>query len=332
MSVSQQKIADALNLSVITVSRALRDHPDMAKATKARVLQKARELGYSKFQRRPVSADPAPRRAGILLYDSPHGDKQDSLASGVKRRIFLALQKECQRLQIETLIETPSLEETPLIVKNRTIQAAFVFGRYTTEAIAHLKDIPSIAVSSFIDCPDLPRIVADNLNGMRLTTEHLISLGHSEILFLGIRDSLTRLFAERADGYVAAMHRSDLTPSVRFCQTHNDLPDPAELRRWTAIVCASDGLAYNLHAKLSAAGLKIPRDISIAGFDNLPSDYPYPITTYSPDWDMMGAMAAGLLLSSPLDIRNKGLVVTVPGKLKIAGSTAALPGNAPSAP
>lgn len=323
MPVSQQTIAEALNLSVITVSRALRDHPDMAETTKARVLQKARELGYTKSHRRTAAISAPPRRAGILLYDSPHGEKQDSLASGVKRRIFLALQKECQRLQVETLIETPSLDETPLIVKNRTIQTAFIFGRYTAEAIARLRDIPAIAVSSFIDCPDLPRIVADNLNGMRLVTEHLISLGHEKILFLGIQDSLTRLFAERADGYVAAMHRKGLAPVVRFHAGFDDLPDVEELKKWTAIVCASDGLAYGVHARLSAAGVRIPEDISLAAFDNLPSDYPHPITTYAPDWEMMGTMAAGLLLSSPLDIRNKALVVTVPGRLKVAGSTAA---------
>jgi LacI family transcriptional regulator len=321
MPVSQQKIADALSLSVITVSRALRDHPDMAEATKARVLQKARELGYTKFKKRQAANQPAPRRAGILLYENPHGARQDPLASGVKRAIFLALQKECQRLEVETMIETPSADEIPLLVKNGTVTAAFIFGRYTAETVAHLRNIPSIAVSSFIDYPGLPRIVADNFNGMRLATEHLIKLGHRDILFIGLVDTHTRVFEERADGYVTAMHRNGLTPSVRFHETLDSLPSATDVRNYTAVVCASDGLAYTLHSKLVAAGMKLPEECSLVGFDNLPTDNPYPLTTYCPNWELMGRMAADLLLSKPLDIRNQDIVITVAGKLLVRDST-----------
>ena len=194
MPVSQKRIADALGLSIITVSRALSDHPDMAETTKARVLQKAHELGYTKPPKRQETHASTPRRAGILLYENPYGKRQDPLASGVKRAIFLALQKECRRLQVETMIETPSADEIPLLVKNGTIDAAFIFGRYTAETVAHLKNIPAIAVSSFINYPGLPRIVADNLNGMRLATDHLAELGHRDILFIGLTDPYTRLF------------------------------------------------------------------------------------------------------------------------------------------
>lgn len=324
MAVNQQQIADALNISVITVSRALRNHPDMADATKARVLQKARELGYAKLKKQESHIAPAPRRAGILLYESPHGDRQDPLASGVKRAIFLALQRECQRLQVETLIETPSADEIPLLVKNNTVNAVFIFGRYTPETISHLQQLPAIAISSFIDHPALPRIVADNFNGMRLATEHLIRLGHRDILFVGQADPYTRMFEERADGYVSAMHRHGLAPLVHMRESADALPGTETVRRHTAVVCASDGVAYALHAKLAAAGMKLPEECSLVGFDNLPTDNPYPLTTYAPDWELMGRMAADLLLSRPLDIRGQSIVVTVGGKLLARESTAAL--------
>ncbi|HEY9250365.1 MAG TPA: LacI family DNA-binding transcriptional regulator [Rariglobus sp.] len=322
MGINQKKIADALGLSVITVSRALRDHPDMAEATKARVLQKARELGYDKTQKRRSVAVASTRRAGILLYENPRGERQDPLASGVKRAIFLALQKECQRLQVETMIETPISDEMPLSVKNGTIDVAFIFGRYSANTLARLKNIPTIAVSSFIDQPGLPRIVADNLNGMRLATEHVIAQGHRSILFVGAVDTHTRLFEERADGYVAAMHRNGLTPVMRFCEDADDLPSVEEMRRHTAIVVASDGMAYQLHARLTAAGVRVPEECSMVGFDNLPADYPYLIDTYAPDWELMGRMAADLMLSQPLDLKGQELVVTVPGKMLVRGSVA----------
>ncbi|MFA6961409.1 MAG: LacI family DNA-binding transcriptional regulator [Opitutaceae bacterium] len=331
MSVSQQQIANALNLSIITVSRALRDHPDLAEATKARVLEKAHELGYAKSKKRQASQRPVLRRAGIFLYENLHGERQDTLASGVKRAIFMALQKECQRLQVETTIETPVADEMPLSVKNGTIDVAFIFGRYSANAVARLKNIPAIAVSSFIDHPGLPRIVADNLNGMRLATEHLIGLGHRDILFVSMVDTHTRLFEERADGYVAAMHRNGLAPAMRFCEDADDLPLAAEVARYTAVVVSSDSVGYQLHAKLKASGVRVPEDCSMVGFDNLPTDYPYLLDTYTPDWELMGRMAADLLLSQPLNLQGQGLVITVPGKMLVRGSAASLP-EAPARP
>lgn len=325
MSINQKHIADALGLSIITVSRALRDHPDMAEATKERVLQKARELGYDKFQKRRSAYAAPTRRAGIMLYESLHGDRQDTLASGVKQAIFMALQKECRRLQVETTIETLVADEMPLSVRNGTIDVAFIFGRYTASAVARLKNIPAIAVSSFIDHPGLPRIVADNLNGMRLATEHLINLGHRDILFLGRVDPHTRLFEERADGYVAAMHRNGLVPAMRFCENEDDLPPLAEIRLYTGVVVASDSMGSQLHAKLKAAGVRVPEDCSMVGFDNLPTDYPYLLDTYAPDWELMGRMAADLMLSQPLDLKGQGVVITVPGKMLVRGSAAPLP-------
>lgn len=322
MQVNQKKIAEMLGLSVITVSRALRDHPDMSEATKSRVLEKARELGYAKSPRgRGRQVEAAPRRAGILLYESGHLHPQDPLASGVKRAIFLALQKECQRLQVETMIETPASDGVPLLVKNGTIDIAFIFGRYGEEAVSKLRNIPAIAVSSFIDHPGLPRIVADNYNGMRLATEHLIEYGHKNIFFVGLSDAYTQLFEERADGYVTAMHRAGLAPVVRFCDDADSLPSADEIRRYSAVVCASDGLAYALHGKLLAAGMRLPEDCSLVGFDNLPTEYPFLVTTYAPDWELMGRMAADLLLSPPLDLKGQELVITVPGRMLIRGSS-----------
>ncbi|RRJ95854.1 LacI family transcriptional regulator [Opitutaceae bacterium TAV4] len=346
MQVSQKQIADALNLSIITVSRALRDHPDLAADTKVRILQKARELGYTKPLPRvaggggsafggasPLGAGLAggngegqPRRVGILLYENEggHGAQQvDLLKSDVRRSIFLALQKECQRHEVETLIEMPSLASPPLLVKNRTVGGVFLFGRYTPEAIRLLGDTPALAVSSFIECEGLPRIVADNARGMREATELLIGLGHRKILFVGNAESRTQLFRERADGYVAAMHRAGLASEVRFLEPGEVLPEE-EIRRFTALACASDAQAYTIQDRLLAWGWKLPEECSMVAFDNLvASDHSLKVTTYAPDWDLMGRLAAGLLLSRPLDLQGKDVVVTVPGKLIVRGSTMA---------
>jgi len=319
MPVNQQQIARELNLSVITVSRALRNHPDLAESTRARILQKAAEMGYrkslSKRQEEPVS-----RRVGVLFYDGEGNWGQTPLDSGVIREIYRELQRECQRNRVETLIEMPGLDETPMLVKNKAVDALFLFGRYTPAAVARLGEIPALAVSSFLDGGKLPRIVADNFHGMREATEHLIRLGHREILFSSPLARLTQLFQERADGYVVAMHRHGLRPELYFHEP--ETPAAERFSGFSAAVCSCDAEAQHLHGALRARGMRIPDDFSLVAFDDLAGSRDFQLTTYAPDWALMGRLAASLLPANAAAIRGKPVVITVPGKLIVRGSTA----------
>jgi len=323
MAVSQKQIAEALNLSTITVSRALRNHSYLSEKTKARVLEKARELGYAKSRAKAGTEEAKVRRAGVIFYEAP-GQAEISLASRLKNFVFCALQQECKRLRVEMLIETVNLSETPMSVNNGTIDVAFIFGRYTPESVARLGAIPTLAVSSFITTPGLSRIVADNLRGMQMATEHLIRLGHRKILFVGNIDSHTRLFRERAQGYLIAMHEHGLEPVIKEYANYQVAAE--DLVGYTGLVCASDALAYSARRQLEGMGMRLPQECSIVGFDNLAHEYPLEptkITTYGPDWGLMGRMAADLLLSHPLEVHNQELTITVPGKIVFYHSTAA---------
>lgn len=329
MAVSQQQIAEALDLSIITVSRALRNHPNLSEGTRNRILQKARELGYNKTPGRPKKAVHPAKRIGVIFYDSA-GASPPSFGSRVRSSIVYMLQKECQRLNAETLIENSFDNEVPMLVKNRAIDAAFIFGRYTKETVAQLQDIPTLAVSSFIECPGLSRIMADNIGGAREATLHLIGLGHRKIAFLGMNDTRTRIFSDRAGGYLIAMHEHGLEPAVKTdfggWQSPDFQPDLGQLADYTAIVCASDALAYMVQSRLERAGLRLPDDCSIAAFDHLPEDHPTAsrrITSYGPDWALMGRMAAEIMITRPYDLQGKGVTITIPGKLNIYDSTVA---------
>lgn len=328
MAVNQRQIAEALNLSIITVSRALRGHPDLAEGTKLRVLQKAQELGYRKFsapsERSVGGVKSTTRRVGILIYEDQSMPHVDVLKSEVLRRIFLSLQKECQRLNVETLVETPPPGSmgVPLIVKNRTVQGVFLLGRYSPEMVETLCGTPALAVSSYVRCPGLPRIVADNFHGMREATDHLLDLGHRKILFLGDVQPHTEIFRERSLGYMAAMHMRGLTPEVVFFNARQEPVPLSRIDEYTAVVCSNDTLAYRVQGALLAAGRKLPEACSLVSFDNLTDvEREQPITSYGPNWGLMGRMAADLLLSQPLDVRGQDIVITVAGKLHLRDST-----------
>ncbi|MFA6959860.1 MAG: LacI family DNA-binding transcriptional regulator [Opitutaceae bacterium] len=321
MPVSQQQIAQALNLSIITVSRALRNHPNLSDETRDRVLQKAQELGYAKTPGRARKSSGAPKRVGVIFYDSATS-AEPNFASRVRNSIVYMLQKECQRLNAETLIENSFDNEIPMIVKNRAIDAAFIFGRYTEKTVAELRGIPTLAVSSFIKCPGLSRIVADNVGGAQEITEHLIALGHRRIAFLGMKNARTRIFRDRANGYLIAMNEHGLQPAIHedydeWGTTHFQ-PPLAQLAGYTAIVCASDSLAYYMQTLMERSGRRLPEDCSIVAFDHLPEDHPTApnkITSYAPDWGLMGHIAADVMINRPYDLQNKGVTITIPGKL-----------------
>ena len=323
MSVSQKQIADALNLSTITVSRALRDYPHLAQETRERVLKKANELGYRKNRSLPSTPSEKIKRAGIIFFEAPD-QAHMSFASKLKTMTFYSLQQECKRMKVEILIETVDQEEIPQFVQNRTIDVAFIFGRYSPRSLTSLAPIPSLAVSSYIEGTEISRVIADNQNGMKLATEHLIQLGHRKIAFIGYKESHTRLFAERSNGYLLAMYENGLTPESHFIpREQKDIQIP---EGYSAIVCSSDSMAYFVANRLKDAGKSIPRDVSIVGFDNLADEmfsHTNKITSYGPNWEQMGTSAARLLVSEPELCQQGGLTLTVSGTLVDHGSTAA---------
>ncbi|MBC2593838.1 LacI family DNA-binding transcriptional regulator [Ruficoccus amylovorans] len=325
---NQKLIAEALNLSVMTVSRALRNHPDLTEATKQRVRQKAEELGYRKHLEKASLAQGKQaqratiQRIGILLFKQDNNN-EDPLNFETTRKIFASIQEECQSLGIETPVETLP-QDSPkrsTLIKNRSIEGLLLMGRYPSGITDALGGIPALAVSNFIECVGIPHVVADNFHGMRKTTEHLISLGHRKILFIGSDQPNTQLFQERAYGYQAAMQAHDLKPNIIFLNScRNNLP-LQEISRYTAIACSNDNLAYQVQAGLMDAGLKLPEDCSMASFDNIHVDeHAMPITSYEPDWELLGSTAVNLLTSPPPNFLNNDIAVTIPGKLILRDS------------
>lgn len=305
----------------MTVSRALRNHPDLSEETKARVIQTARAMGYAKTSTPVATAEsPTHKRVAVLAFE-PADQRYPLFDSDVQRAIFLSLQRECQQQGVETVVEFPHSGEWPLSIKNGSATAAFIFGRYSLNDLIPLRGVPSLAVSSFISDASISRIVADNLCGMAEVTEHLITLGHRRILFLGRNEQQTQLHRERSDGYTVAMFRNGLTPEVRFV-SEEDIPALLPvIQKHTALVCSADSLAHSLQSILPGLGISIPDQISLAGFDHLPSRLALKLTSYAPDWAEMGRLAASLLLFNSAAVENSRLKIIAPGHLILGDTT-----------
>lgn len=236
--VKQRQIAEKLGVSINTVSRALRNHPDLSEDTKERIRKIASEMGYGRIGRAPSSQAPV-KRIGILFYKE---DQTNLLNSEVHRTIFLAIEEECQKIQVETLFQSPAIGEVPLCIKNRTVDGLLLFGRYTEEAVGFIKNFPTLSISSYPSQSNIPCITADNSGGIYALTESLIRQGHSRILYLcPPEDHRTQIFQERSNGYLLAMLRNNLEPQLHYGKSAEDTVPPEKvLKAYTAVVCAND--------------------------------------------------------------------------------------------
>lgn len=316
-----KQIAQALGVSTMTVSRALRNRPGLSKTTKERVLQKAIELGYNKIPL--LGGYPAvPHKLGILAYEEPSGTEK-LFDTEIPHQIFVAIQEECRRHKVETVIEFPRFGEIPLSVKNRTVEGLFVFGRYSAGETSMFQDIPAMAVSSYTTNSPLPRVVADNQQGMRIATQHLIELGHRRIIFWGLDNDYTMLYRERGEGYILAMLGANLKVSMFYTKDPDPTPILDRLRDFSAVVCSTDWQAHHLQDAIRERGGRIPESCSIVGFDNTLNHglKERILTTYAPDWNMLGTVAANLMLFRPKDVQKRDLKIVVSGNLIIRKST-----------
>jgi DNA-binding LacI/PurR family transcriptional regulator len=202
------------------------------------------------------------------------------------------------------------------------------------ELLRRLK-IPVVTVG--VPDPDWPCVRIDDLATTSMATEHLISLGHCRIGYVGGDTVPSMNFptpADRASGFreTMARHGLDVEPGsvvMGDWTARSGLEVGRELLarsdRPTALVAASDELALGVLAAARELGLSVPRDVSVVGIDNHEMAELYGLTTIAQPVDEQGRMATRLLLSAVAGVDAGHDVATVPITLVERGSTAAPP-------
>ena len=197
-------------------------------------------------------------------------------------------------------------------------------------------DIPVVAVDPHTG-PDGPATVdSDNLHGALSATDHLIALGHRRVAFLGGRPDL-RSAQLREEGFRAAFSAAGLTPDPDLMKVGGYHPDLAEAparellnlpadRRPTAVFAANDISAIKVLEVARELGLRVPEDLSVIGYDNVPesaSSTP-PLSTVAQPLHEMGVTALRILLAmlagQPVERH-----VRMPTELVVRASTAPPP-------
>lgn len=262
-------VAKAAGVATSTVSRAFNRPGRVGAATAERVRRVAAELGY---QANPLAFGlPTGRTAMLAMVVSDVTNP--FYAEIVRGAQFAAAEAEYVVLLIDAR-ESDQLEHDGLERAIPAVEGVILAGtRMSDSAIRETAARRPVVVVNR-DVADVPGILLDNTQGMRAIVEHLGALGHQELTYLAgpeaswVDTTRWRGVQQAAHDLGRTAHRS--SPNVPTVagghQAAAHLPDPLP----TAIVAYNDQLAIGLILALRSRGVRVPEDVSIVGFDNIP--------------------------------------------------------------
>ncbi|UYB54507.1 LacI family transcriptional regulator [Xanthomonas sp. AM6] len=294
------------NVSVATVSRTMNGHQHVAEPVRARVLEAARTLHYVPHHAARSLSSRRTHTIGVVLPDL-HGEFFSELIRGIdtvarERGLHLLVssyhgEPEEQRLAVRRM---------PGRVDGLLIMSPYL-GSGADGAIDMLPGaLPAVLMNCAERIADTQVLNVDNYGGARTMTGHLLDSGHRRIAFIaGPEDNFDA--RERLRGYRDELHaRSPQTPPQvlpgNFDEASGYRAGQALLQgeRPDVVFAANDMMALGCLFAFTHAGLRVPDDIALAGFDDVPmARYVHPaLTTMRVDIAGFGARAMQLLIAA----------------------------------
>jgi LacI family transcriptional regulator len=309
MAVRQKDIAQDLGVSLVTVSKVLRNHPDISEETRERVLKRMEELNYRPNLAARALVTGKTHLMGLVVPDLVH-----SFFSQIANSISKVLRGKGYSLVVSSSQEDPELEQQEIDqLLARSVDCLFIAS--TQRTIESFRQIQEQETPYIMIDRELPGMAA-NFVGVDdeqvgfMATEHLILIGCRRIAHIGtpyVSPALGRLEGYRrahshygipvqAEYVITRPHGDDAGDSTGYdamkkLLSLSSLPD--------AVFCHNDPTALGAMKAIIEAGLKIPEDIAILGCGNVRySDcLRVPLTTIDQGCEAMGKHAAELALS-----------------------------------
>lgn len=273
MPATIKDVARAVGMSVATVSRALNGFENVLPETRERVLEAARKLHYSPSGAARSMVLRRTDTIGALLPDL-HGEFFSELIRGIdaaarSRGLHLLLSSSHGNAdETAAAIRAMNGRVDGLLVMSPHVDADFLAQNVPPS-------LPAVLMNAGVSASRHPVFAIDNYGGALAMTRHLLASGHRRIAFLGGPDENFEA-RERQRGYVDGLGAAqptqllpgDFTEACAAATATRLAAMPAE--RPDAIFAANDAMAVALLAGFTAAGLHVPQDIAIAGFDDIP--------------------------------------------------------------
>lgn len=306
-------IAKALNISTSTVSRALRNHPDISDETKKAVAELAKEMKYHPNSIASSLRNKRTETIGIIVPEIIHtffssaiaGVEEIAYKEGYKVIICQSNESyEKEIINIETLIAA-RVDGILASISNQT-------SIYDHFELALQRRVPLVFFDRVCETLETSQVVVDDFEGAFIATQYLIDTGCKRIAHIAGPEHLA-ICKKRKEGYLSALKHNGLPVDERLIIPCNleqqDAINATEkllllAEKPDAIFAVTDPVAIGAHITIRKHGLRIPEDIALMGFtDDAVSKIIEPsISTMAQPSFEMGKMAATQLIHQ---IRNK---------------------------
>ena len=329
-------IAYIAGVSQPTVSRALRGSRSVSLATRQRIEAIARELNYSVDKNASSLRSQRANTIALLFFEEQTPD--ESRINPFFLAMLGSITRACASRGFDLLISFQRMEDdwhTRYQDSHRADGLILLgYGDYTLyeSRLANLvrQGTHFVRWGSVGDDNIGATIGSDNFGAGRSAGEHLIGLGRKRIAFIGQADEHYPEFAERYRGLCAALEDAGITPDPALQRGGVSFEDDgqravedllAKGASFDAIFAASDLIAIGAMRALAAAGLRIPDDVAVVGFDNQPaaSMTNPPLTTLMQDLRSAGELLVDTLLDQIED--RPAASRAIPAKLIVRRST-----------
>lgn len=326
-----EEIARRANVSTATVSRTLNQSGAVRPETARKVWRAAAQLNYYPNSHARALVSGRSRLLGLIVSDITNPFFPELIRSFEA----LATQHQYDLILTSTDYQTPRMTGCLRRMLERKVDGVAIM---TSEMDAGLikelsrRGVPLVFMDVGQVGPRMSHVLIDYANGVRQVVDHIVELGHKRVAFisgpLDLHSARTRRQA-----FIDGMRSHALNPDPRLVREGTHTAEGGQhamtallrvAKRPTAVVCSNDWTAIGALHAIDAAGLTVPGDVSLAGFDDIPlvSYTNPPLTSVRMSAGDVGTTAFDALFRLIAGERLEGDIYQVPTKLVVRQSTA----------
>lgn len=324
-------IAQEAGVSMMTVSRVMNGNKkEVSPKTAERILEIAARMGYVPNSSARSLASRSSRLIAAVLTD--YGDARNPLCDSYNGCFFGEIARLVQREGYDLMIHyVKDYKDISYSLKTWNVAGAVFLGMFddNIREIQENNSIPLIFTDSYSSVRRIINVGIDDYEGGRLAAEHFLENGHTNLAFIGPKALGNGLIMHRLQGFCSCLRDAgvslpqehilpsggeELTPLLEKLTSG---PNPV-----TGIFTTSDTCALDLYYSVSCLGLRVPEDLSIIGFDDLPhsSRSLPPLTTVRQDIFRKAEVACELLMKHIREPESPAENIVLDVSLVVRGS------------
>ena len=309
-------VAQKAGVSIATVSFVINNTKRISPDTKNRILKAVKSLNYHPSKSAVSLVSGKTGNIGFILTDDHFLRTEPFYTS-----IFLGTEFEARTAGYYILLTSinPDFgknDPLPRFILNQSVDGIIIAGKIPSNLIERMYpyNLPTVYIDYVPKQNCCPLVLIDNFQGGLIATNHLIGLGHTNIAFIG-GDIEHPSLSDRLKGYKQALENAKIPIKNSLIVTDAKYPDRvngynsiknllSKNKNVTAVFACNDAMAIGVLNYLNDNGYKVPKDISLIGFDDVEADLMLnpPLTTIRVPKIEMGIEALKLLVNT---LKNK---------------------------